>query len=193
MNYNGFEVLSDHGSFVASFIPQFAWYTLKDWRSNPFNVQMMENWLLAEKSYWSDCGGRYDSMTTWGKDVTGRVYGSSAGDCPNNGYCVLDVGGTKSGKDTWSAAIMGGFIGAVSGSLRDEVNDDIDWLYENEVCTYTKTTNSGVSSTVLWRCSVDVDNSDWVADRPTGVDFATMIFGYATNFLPENFFDTYAV
>ena len=88
---------------------------------------------------------------------------------------------------------MGGFIGAVSGSLRDEVNNDIAWLYDNEVCTYTKTTSGGVSSKVLWRCSVDPDNSDWVADRPTGVDFATLIFGYASNFLPEDFWDNYSV
>ena len=88
VQYDGFEVTSDHGGFVASFIPQFAWYTTKKFRENPHYVQMMENWLQAEKAYWSTLGGRYETMTTWGKDVTGRVYGSAAGDCPNAGYCV---------------------------------------------------------------------------------------------------------
>ena len=107
----------------------------------------------------------------------------------------MGVGATAGdGKhDTWSAAIMGGFIGAVSGSLRDQVNSDIDWLYENEVCTYTKVFADNSNATVLWRCSVDPATSDWRADRPTGVDFATLIWGYASNFLPENFWDTYSV
>ena len=106
---------------------------------------------------------------------------------------MLEVDNTEDGDDTWSAAIMGGFIGAVSGELRDQVNADIAWLYENEVCTYTKELDDGSSPTVLWRCSVDPEYSDWQADRPTGGDFATLIFGYASNFLPENFWDLYSV
>ena len=40
---------------------------------------------------------------------------------------------------------------------------------------------------------LDWKPTDWVANRPTGVDFATLIFGYASNFLPEDFWDNYSV
>jgi len=193
VDYKGFGVLSDHGGFVASFIPQFCWYTIRAFRDNTYYSQMMENWLQAERAYWTDLDGRYDTMYTWGKNVTGKVYGSAAGDCPQSAYCVSQVGNTERNDDTWSAAIMAGFLGPITGTLRDQVNQDIDWLYENDACTYEKTYKDGSTSKVLWRCSVHPNYSNWKANRPTSVDFGTMIFGYATNFLQPEFWDMYSI
>ena len=123
--------------------------------------------------------------------MTGRVFGSAAGDCPQNGYCVLAVGNTQGGDDTFSTAIMGGFLATADGAVRQKINDDLQWMYDNDVCAYDKPFSDGSTAKVLWRCSVSPGYSDWKANRPTGVDYATMLFGYATNFLPEGFYEQY--
>merc|ERR1712087_425964 len=174
--------------------PLFCWYSIRAFRSNTFYTQMMMNWVLAEKAYWSDLDGRYASMFTWGVDVTGKVYGSAAGDCPQSAYCVSSVRNTQSNDDTWSAAIMSGFLGPIPpGSLRDEIAQEVEWLYEQNVCAYEKSYQDGTTSKVLWRCSVNPSYSNWHANRPTGVDFSTMVFGYASLFLRPDFWDLYSL
>ena len=58
--------------------------------------------------------------------------------------------------------------------LNREVKYNLDWLYENDVCSYTKNYVDGTAANVLWRCSVS--DSEWTADRPTSVDFT--FYGY---------------
>ena len=35
-----------------------------------------------------------------------------------------------------SAAIMAGFLPAAEGSMRTQINEQLAWLYENDVCAY---------------------------------------------------------
>jgi len=187
-NVYGHEILSDSGSLVSSFIPLFCRFATGSFKSNPYYQNMMVNWLAAERAYWRT--DIYEEMYTWGKNVTGRVFGGGAGDCPRAAYCVLKIKATASGDHTWSAAIMAGFLGLdLTGDVHNELLEDIEWLYENDVCTYKKTFQDGTVSKVLWRCSVHPNHSDWKADRPTSVDFATMVFGYSSIFLPTDFWD----
>jgi len=72
-------------------------------------------------------------------------------------------------------------------------SDDADYSYENGVCTYEKTYADGSRSRVPWRCSVGPAYSEWLADRHTSVDFTTMVFGYASNFVRPYFWDLYSM
>ena len=88
---------------------------------------------------------------------------------------------------------MMNFIGAApAGSgLRDDINNMLHWLVDNEVCLYSKTLPPGGQVVkVLWRCSVDLP--DWRAPVADSIDYSTMVLGYAINFLPEGFYATHA-
>jgi hypothetical protein len=93
----------------------------------------------------------------------------------------------------WSAAIMAGFLGATSrgSALRADILNMLHWLYANEVCTYKKSLPpDGETVAVLWRCSVN--QPEWKAPIADSIYYSTMVLGYATNFLPEHFYATYA-
>ena len=48
----------------------------------------------------------------------------------------------------------------------------------------------GTTVKVLWRYSLGTPT--WRAGHSTSVDFSTMVMGYALNYLPQNFYPTYA-
>ena len=85
-----------------------------------------------------------------------------------------------------SAAIMAGFLPAAEASLRTQINEQLAWLYENDVCAYEVALPGGARPKILWRCSVRL--SDWRAPSVDSIDFSTMILGLATNFLPPDFY-----
>merc|ERR1711948_39533 len=152
-------------------------------------------WLSAERKYWQDpLKGKDDAKKyfTWGVDVTNRVFGAGSGDCPETEYCVLQIRNTAKGKHTWSAPIMAGFLSAnLPKAEYDKLLNDIDWLYNNDICTYEKTFDDGSVSKVLWRCSVHPDHSDWKADIVRSIDFGPMVFGYYSTGLSEDFWNKY--
>ena len=74
--------------------------------------------------------------------------------------------------------------------LKESINAQLEWLYTNDVCAYETELSDGRKPKILWRCSVRLP--DWRAPSMDSIDYSTMILGYATNFLPENFYYTYA-
>ena len=91
---------------------------------------------------------------------------------------------------TFSVPIMAGFLGGTKTEAeRSSINEKLDYLWENEACTYTKTYADGVEAKLMWRCSlVEPMNK---LHKIEAIDFSTFITGYAMNYLPDNFFHTY--
>jgi len=66
--------------------------------------------------------------------VAGKVWGAGAGPAPS-GYGVERING--SADLVISAAIMAGFLPAApTEAIREEINQQLDWLYTNNVCAY---------------------------------------------------------
>ena len=114
----------------------------------------------------------------------------------DSGYSVQQVKRVEPDY-TFSVPIMAGFLGSraseLDNELDNEINQNINYLYENDICNYGKTYQDGSRTRVLWRCSIS--SPEWRANRPTSVDFSSMVFGYALNFLEggDEFFERYAV
>ena len=89
-----------------------------------------------------------------------------------------------------SAAIMAGFLPAANESMRIQINDQLAWLYNNNVCAYETPLPDGSRPKILWRCSVRLP--EWRAPSVDSIDFSTMILGLATNLLPQDFYLSYA-
>ena len=182
--YKGFDLLTDHVDFfMSSFIPQFNYYLAKGYQNNQYYTDMNTRWLKADKLFWSL--KLKESSTIWGTPVLNRTWGAGAGPCPPpNWYCVDRI--AKSDDLVVSAAIMAGFLpNADTPELKQEINSQLEWMYENDVCAYPVSPYK-----ILWRCSVK--KSDWRSPSVDSIDFSTMILGYATNFLPDNFYNDYA-
>ena len=73
--------------------------------------------------------------------------------------------------------------------MKSTINNQLEWLYTNRVCAYETELPDG-KKPKMWHCSVRL--LDWSWTSVDSIDFSTMILGYATIFLPENFFNTYA-
>jgi len=185
-NYWGYDLLTDNPNiFMSSFIPQFNYFLAKGYQLNSFYSSMGSSWLAADMKYWSLALG--PGSTIWGADVQGRVWGAGAGPSPS-GYGVERIDG--SADLVISAAIMAGFLPAADDELKQTINSQLDWLYDNNVCAYEARLPDGSTPKILWRCSVRIP--DWRAPSVDSIDFSTMILGYATNFLPEGFYTKYA-
>eukprot|EP01062_Namystynia_karyoxenos_P065623 TRINITY_DN5934_c0_g1_i1.p1 TRINITY_DN5934_c0_g1~~TRINITY_DN5934_c0_g1_i1.p1 ORF type:complete len:427 (+),score=68.86 TRINITY_DN5934_c0_g1_i1:92-1372(+) len=185
-NYWGFDILTDNpGHFVSSFIPQFCWFQTRGFQENPYYAShMMPNWMRADMKYW-ELALPPDARLS-GHNVSGRVWGSGAGPGPG-GYDVERLG--QSTDLVFSAAIMAGFL-PVAGEMREAINNQLHWLYDNDVCTYTQQLPGGNSSKVLWRCSVK--QPQWRATSADSIDYATLVLGYLSNYVPTGFYGKFA-
>ena len=186
-NYQGYDLLTDQaGAFMSSFIPQFNFYLARGYQTNQFYRDLNTRWLKADQLYWSLA--LTESSTIWGVPVLNRTWGAGAGPCPT-GYCVERI--DRSPELIISAAIMAGFLpNADTEELREEINSQLEWMYENDVCAYPVRLDSGAEHKILWSCSVR--QQDWRSPSVDSIDFSTMILGYATNFLPVDFYNTYS-
>merc|ERR1719348_1887981 len=185
-NYWGYDLLTDNPNiFMSSFIPQFNYFLARGYQQNTFYSSMASAWLAADMKYWSLAVG--PGSTIWGADVQGKVWGAGAGPAPS-GYGVERINGSTD--LVISAAIMAGFLPAApTKELREEINQQLDWLYTNDVCAYP-VTQGGKTAKILWRCSVRLPN--WRSGSVDSIDFSTFVHGYSTNFLPANFYQTYS-
>ena len=190
-NYWGYDLLTDQaGIFMSSFIPQFNYYLARGYQTNQFYRDMNTRWLKADKLYWSLALD--ETSTIWGVPVLNKTWGAGAGPCPT-GYCVERI--DRSPELIISAAIMAGFLpNADTEELREEINGQLEWMYENDVCAYPYNLGNweepGPEHKILWRCSIK--KPEWRCPSVDSIDFSTMILGYATNFLPEQFYNQYA-
>ena len=106
-----------------------------------------------------------------------------------SGYSVERIDGSSD--LIISAAIMAGFLPAAdTEELRQEINAQLEMMYTNDICAYPVTLQSGEKPKILWRCSARVP--DWRCPSVDSIDFSTMILGFATNFLPADFYNQYA-
>jgi len=187
ITYEGFTLLTDNYNnyFMSSFIPQFNYYLTRGCQTNSFQLKLLSDWLQADKLFWSTA--LPSDATIWGTEVAGRVWGAGAGPAPS-GYGVERING--SADLVISAAIMAGFLPAApTEELREEINQQLDWLYTNDVCAYP-VVQGGKTAKILWRCSVRLPN--WRSGSVDSIDFSTFVHGYSTNFLPADFYQTYS-
>ena len=185
--YHQYDLLTDNpNKFMSSFIPQFCYFLSKHFQSNSFySTQMLPAWFQSDKLFWSFAIPHDE--TVWGVPVAGRVFGAGAG--PGvSGYSVERIDGSPD--LIVSAAIMAGFLPAANQTEKALINEQLDWLYENTICAYPLNFE-GRNVKVLWRCSVA--ESEWRCPSVDSIDYSTFTLGYATNFLPSNFFSKYAV
>jgi len=171
---------------MSSFIPQFNTYLSRGYQNNQFYMDMNTRWLKADKLFWSKALS--SSSTIWGNLVQNITWGAGAGPCPS-GYCVERIDGSSD--LIISGAIMAGFLPfADTDQLRQEINGQLETMYNNNICAYQVTLPTGEQPKIMWRCSARLP--EWRCPSADSIDFSTMILGYSTNFLPSNFFNTYA-
>lgn len=186
-NYWGYDLLTDNpNTFMSSFIPQFCWFLSRGFHTNEYYSNILyPSWLLADMKFWSLALTPSDEV--WGHKIYGKIWGCGAGDSPS-GYHVERIDGSD--QLVFSAAIMAGFLGAANDTLREQINTQLSWLYENNICAYQKKLPDGTRPKILWRCSAKQPN--WRANGVDSIDFSTMVLGYATNFVSKSFYATYA-
>ena len=149
-NYWGFDLLTDNpGIFMSSFIPQFNTYLSKAYQNNQFYWDMNTRWLKADKLYWQKALN--DQSTIWGTPIRNITWGAGAGP----GVIGYSTERIDESKDLIiSAAIMAGFLPAAdTEELRQEINDQLETMYTNDICAYEVTLETGEKPKILWRCS----------------------------------------
>ena len=185
-SYHGFDLLTDQaGAFMSGFIPQFCYFMSKSFQLNDFySNQMFPAWLRADKLFYSL--NIPQNATVWGMPIAGKVFGAGAG--PGlSGYSVDRI--DQSPDLIFSAAIMAGFLPAANETEFEEINEQLEWLYENDVCAYPLSFE-GKQIKIVWRCSILQGN--WQNPVVDSIDYSTFTLGYSLNFLPADFFLTYA-
>ena len=135
--YGGYDLLTDHVDFfMSSFIPQFNYYLAKGYQNNQYYSALNTRWLKADKLFWSRT--LTESSAIWGTPVLNKTWGAGAGPCPPpNWYCVDRI--DLSADLVISAAIMAGFLpNTDSEELKQEINQQLEWMYEQQVCRTIK-------------------------------------------------------
>jgi len=189
-NYEQWSLLSDSDHiFMSSFIPQFNWFLSRGYQVSPYYNQHNADWLEADRAWWA--ATLPADSNVWGVPVAGRVWGAGAGPGPSGGYYVDRIQGSND--LVVSAAIMAGFLHVADDQMRETINSELRWLYDNEVCAYNVTlpaAEGGTTHKILWRCSVRLP--DWRCPTVDSIDFSTLLLGYATNYLPTGWYTQYA-
>mmetsp|Transcript_12012 Transcript_12012/g.18967 ORF Transcript_12012/g.18967 Transcript_12012/m.18967 type:complete len:504 (+) Transcript_12012:122-1633(+) len=186
-SYKHYDLETDQPAlYMSSFIPQFCFFQTSYFSKSPYYAQkLFPAWLKADMKYWDE--SLDGSSEIWGQKVDGKVFGSGAGPSPL-GYEANQI---KNNPDlVFSAPIMAGFLPAADSVTREEINLKLVWLYENDICAYTKQLPGSKQAKVLWRCSIK--KPEWRATSADSIDFSTMVLGFAFNFLPAGFYEAYA-
>jgi len=184
---NGYQLMSDQSAYRSGFVPLFNTYLSKGYLNNPFYQKMNSDWIKADKLWWQL--NLNSTSNIWGKPVENLVWGMGAGPGPNGYYYVDAI--DDNNKMITSAAIMAGFLPfADTEEMREEINSELETMYTEDICSYPVTLSNSDQHKILWRCSVKLP--DWRCPSVDSIDFSTMILGYSTNFLPADFYQTYA-
>ena len=130
--YWGYDLLTDQPRFVASFIPLFNAYLSKGYLNSQYYMDLNTRWLKADKLFWSKALG--STGTIWGNLVQNITWGAGAGIGPS-GYSVEKI--DSSSDLVISGAIMAGFLPfADTDQLRQEINGQLETMYNNNICAY---------------------------------------------------------
>jgi hypothetical protein len=182
--YQGDALLTDNNvTYMSSFIPQFCWFLSGGFHKNLFYAEALwPAWRSADAAFWAGVLDAEAPATVWGIDLSGHAFfGCGAGDSPT-GYSVEAI--DRSPELVFSAAIMAGFLDAADVADRASINAELRWLYDN--LAY----ETAVGPKVIWRYSLA--QPDWRASVADSIDYATMVLGYASNYLPSGFYATFA-
>lgn len=183
--YHGYNLLSDGSSVPSSFIPQFCKFLSRSFSKSPFYSQLSASFMKADRAFW-ELSLNSSSMLD-GFPVQGQVWGCGAGSTPT-GYQATSV--TNNPTLSFSAPIMAGFL-KVDSTFTVNITAQLSYLYNNNICTYRKALPSGKTVKVLWMCSMS--QPGWRASAVDSIDFSTMVLGYAQRYLPDAFYESYAV
>jgi hypothetical protein len=187
-------MLSDTPNYMTSFPIQFSFYLAKGmWHNSYYREKILPDWVSADQ-LWSQM--TYASLPSswqnfadnWGVEndnLYQYVWGTGAGD---SGYSVDRI--NNSPDWVFSPHIMAGFM--LKSASRNDIFNQLSWLYQNELCSYEKNSQSmeGGKVKILWRCSVK--QPSWRSTQVQSVDYGTTIYGLATVLFGSGWFENYA-
>ncbi|WP_310556559.1 T9SS type A sorting domain-containing protein [Flavobacterium sp.] len=170
-NYFGVATLSDGAGWQSSFVPQFCYYFVRNFKNNANYMSYFSDWLTIDKNYCANAGA-----------TNTNEWGLGAGEIPGGGYSADKV---ESNPDKIvSPHIIAGFIPINASNSKATLT----YLYNNNKGIYTL---PGTTRKVLWRYKRE--NPAQKANYIQAIDYSTMLFGLAA--LPEhlgiNWFSNY--
>lgn len=170
-DYWGYVTLSD-GGFTSCFVPQFSYYFINYFRSNPSYMSYYNNWLLSDKLFATKAGA-----------TTSYEWGCGAGEIPGGGYSADKINDNPN--KIVSPHIIAGFSSIYSNSKSDLLS-----LYSNGTGPAVYSLPSNTAKKVLWRYMRG--NTAPRASYIQAVDYSTMLFGLASlpEFLGVNWFSS---
>eukprot|EP00930_Biecheleria_cincta_P050753 TRINITY_DN3592_c0_g1_i4.p1 TRINITY_DN3592_c0_g1~~TRINITY_DN3592_c0_g1_i4.p1 ORF type:complete len:696 (+),score=104.90 TRINITY_DN3592_c0_g1_i4:58-2145(+) len=194
-NYQGISLLGNRPDrLLPSFVYQFCNFLTKSFGTSPYFEQLFSDAEKADMEFWSRTvansqsqGNKFAGQIQTRLGKFSEVWGSGAGWTPS-GYQASSI--SENPDLVFSAPIMAGFLLA-NPKYTAVVVEQLRHLYKEDLCAYEKPLPLGDKAKVLWRCSLKQPN--WKAWRAESVDFSTEIFGFAQLYLPDGFYQTYAV
>ncbi|CAK0825836.1 unnamed protein product [Prorocentrum cordatum] len=177
--YHGFEVLSDSDGFIPSFHVQFNYFLTAAFGQSTYYLEKFKAAMGADMKYWELAIPSSDSLH-------GKVWGLGAGIAPGPKYEANSI--SNNANLTFSAPIMAGFLNADPASTAT-ILGQLRHMYANNTCRYKKDLADGSSPQFLWRCSITWP--DYRAHRVESIDFSTMVLGFAQQYLPSDFYQTF--
>jgi Secretion system C-terminal sorting domain len=170
-NYFGVATLSDGAGWQSSFVPQFCYYFVSDFKNDTAYMNYFRDWLTIDKDFCTRSGA-----------TNANDWGLGAGEIPGGGYSADRVEGNPN--NIVSPHIIAGFIPINAANSKATLT----YLYNNNRGTYTI---PGTTRKVLWRYKRGNPGQD--ANYIQAIDYSTMLFGLAslTEHLGPNWFSTY--
>jgi hypothetical protein len=174
-----FQVLSDQDGFIPSFHVQFNYFLTSAFGQSTFYLDKIKAAMGADMKFW-------ELNIPSSNSLHGKVWGLGAGLAPGPKYEANSI--SKNANLTFSAPIMAGFLKADPASTAT-ILGQLRYMYSNNICRYEKPLEDGSAPKFLWRCSIMWPGER--ANRVESVDFSTMVFGFAQQYLPSGFYQTF--
>jgi len=174
-----FQVLSDQDAFIPSFHVQFNYFLTSAFGQSTYYLDKIKAAMGADMKFW-------ELNIPSSNSLHGKVWGLGAGLAPGPKYEANSI--STNVNLTFSAPIMAGFLNADPASTAT-ILGQLRHMYSNNICRYEKRLVDGSAPKFLWRCSITWP--DERAGRVESVDFSTMVFGFAQQYLPSGFYQTF--
>ena len=174
-SYWGYNVWSDsENRFASSFQVQFCYYLSKFFQTNAVYKEFFIQSAAADWKYFRNVfqNPAYSKVVT---KYAPYQWGCGTGEYPG-GYFAAAI--ENDAELVYSAPIMAGFFPADNAISKLQpqsfvhIEDTLEQLYVNEVCTCTVDEKK-----VLWRRSLL--EKDWLPGAIQSIDFSTFLVGYA--------------
>lgn len=199
-NYWGYVTIAQTTAHAQANTLLWPYYLSKAMPNNPYMSNyilknaILQDRLFADKSYtyngyiknfWDDFVEEWNVPDqTPVVNLYQRLYGLGSGSSPT-GYGSQSVG--VFGDIVMSTPVMAGYM--FDKDFRTEINYNLEFLYENDVCTYEKTDRDGKQNKLLWRCSIM--KPAWRSTSVETTDYAPFLLGFSQNWLPDGFYQNF--